>query len=108
MGKRVQIYETPALNQLEGFRVRLGELQFMDPMERAIAARDLYDPLRAAIAAVRDEAVCEALLETVATPDGRRRRSHRMAAEELGLEVATVNSIVTRHRNWLRNVARRG
>lgn len=99
---------TPALDQLGGFIVRLSELRKMNPLDRAAAARDLYDPLRAAIAAVRDEAVCEALLETVDTPDGRRRRSHRMAAEELGLEVATVNSIVTRHRNWLRNVARRG
>lgn len=100
------MYATPALSQLEDFRVRLSELQFMDSLERAKAARLLYDPLHAAIAAVRDEAVCQALLETVPTAAGPRRRTHRMVAQALGLAPTAVNAIVTRHRSWLRNVAR--
>lgn len=93
---------TPALDQLVELTAELDRLHDLDPIERALAARDLYGRVHAAVAAVRDEAVCCALLEVVDGPRGPRRRTYRLVADELGMEVTGINSVVTRYRNWVK------
>jgi len=72
----------------------LRSLSKRPPIERARLVRSIPNAARAILGDVGEQAIFEAVHETV----GVHKRTHREIAEALGVTPATINEAVTRYR----------